>query len=82
MDILCGFWASIYDLDATRYESVHHFLNLAVGHVGQTLLHRSPLTIEDTVILLLSNIELSPTDKRRYSTLPKVLGDPIDAIWD
>jgi len=31
--------------------------------------------------LLLSNIELSPTDKRRFSALVEILGDPIDAIW-
>ncbi|KAK1756584.1 hypothetical protein QBC47DRAFT_445272 [Echria macrotheca] len=33
------------------------------------------------IVLLLSNIELSPTDKRRFSTLLQVLGDPVDAIW-
>ena len=26
-------------------------------------------------------MELSPTDKRRFSTLAEVLGNPVDAIW-
>ncbi|KAK0652446.1 hypothetical protein B0T16DRAFT_454812 [Cercophora newfieldiana] len=33
------------------------------------------------ITLLLSNIELSPTDKRRYSTLIEVLGNPAGSIW-
>jgi len=39
------------------------------------------LTLNAQVILLLSNIELSPIDKHRFSTLLQVLGNPIDAIW-
>jgi len=31
-------------------------------------------------MLLLSNIELYPTDKRRSSALIEVLGNPIDSI--
>ncbi|KAH8787779.1 hypothetical protein BGZ57DRAFT_755181, partial [Hyaloscypha finlandica] len=33
------------------------------------------------IVLLLSNIELSPIDKWRFTTLFQVLGDPVDAIW-
>jgi hypothetical protein len=33
------------------------------------------------VILLLSNIELSPIDKRRFTTLIHAVGDPIDSFW-
>ncbi|KAK0617679.1 hypothetical protein B0T14DRAFT_605696 [Immersiella caudata] len=33
------------------------------------------------IILLLSNIELSPLDKRRFFTLFQALGDPIDVLW-
>jgi hypothetical protein len=33
------------------------------------------------VALLLTNIELSATDKWRYYTLAQVSGNPIDALW-
>lgn len=33
------------------------------------------------VLLLLSNIELSPIDKRRFMTIIHALGDPIDSLW-
>ena len=33
------------------------------------------------ILLLLSNIELSPLDKRRFYTLFQALGDPIDVLW-
>ena len=33
------------------------------------------------VALLLSNIELSPLDKRRFYALFHALGDPIDVVW-
>ncbi|GAB1321003.1 hypothetical protein MFIFM68171_11213 [Madurella fahalii] len=33
------------------------------------------------ILLLLSNIELSPLDKRRFHTLLQALGDPIDVLW-
>jgi len=33
------------------------------------------------IVLLLSNIELSPIDKRRFTTIVQVLGDPVEAIW-
>ncbi|KAJ9659495.1 hypothetical protein H2198_003070 [Neophaeococcomyces mojaviensis] len=33
------------------------------------------------VLLLLSNIELSPIDKRRFMTIVHALGDPIDSLW-
>ncbi|KAK3986942.1 hypothetical protein QBC44DRAFT_372678 [Cladorrhinum sp. PSN332] len=33
------------------------------------------------ILLLLSNIELSPIDKRRFVTLLQSGGDPIDCIW-
>jgi hypothetical protein len=33
------------------------------------------------IVLLLSNIELSPIDKRRFATLFQILGDPVEAIW-
>jgi hypothetical protein len=33
------------------------------------------------VLLLLSNIELSPIDKRKYMTVIHALGDPIDSFW-
>ncbi|KAK3367567.1 hypothetical protein B0H63DRAFT_515402 [Podospora didyma] len=33
------------------------------------------------VILLLSNVELSPTEKRRFATFAHVLGNPVDALW-
>lgn len=32
-------------------------------------------------LLLLTNIELSPLDKRRFMALIHFLGDPIDSIW-
>ncbi|RYP33486.1 hypothetical protein DL767_004764 [Monosporascus sp. MG133] len=33
------------------------------------------------VFLLLSNIELSPIDKKRFMTIVHALGDPIDSFW-
>ena len=33
------------------------------------------------ILLLLSNIELTPIDKRRFMTVIHVLGDPIDSLW-
>lgn len=33
------------------------------------------------ILLLLSNIELSPIDKRRFMTIIHALGDPIDSLW-
>ncbi|KFA71455.1 hypothetical protein S40288_10902 [Stachybotrys chartarum IBT 40288] len=33
------------------------------------------------VVLLLSNIELSPIDKRRFITMIHAIGDPIDSFW-
>jgi hypothetical protein len=33
------------------------------------------------VFLLLSNMEVSPLDKRRYLMLVHLLGDPIDSLW-
>jgi hypothetical protein len=33
------------------------------------------------VLLLLSNIELSPADKKCYWTIVHALGDPIDSFW-
>ena len=33
------------------------------------------------VLLLLSNIELSPIDKKRFMTIIHALGDPIDSFW-
>ncbi|KAK4208994.1 hypothetical protein QBC37DRAFT_486420 [Rhypophila decipiens] len=33
------------------------------------------------VALLLSNIELSPLDKRRFYTLLQAIGNPIDVLW-
>jgi len=33
------------------------------------------------VALLLSSIELSPLDKRRFHTLFQAVGDPIDVLW-
>ncbi|KAH0551584.1 hypothetical protein GP486_007198 [Trichoglossum hirsutum] len=33
------------------------------------------------VLLLLSNIELSPIDKKRFMTIVHALGDPIDTFW-
>ena len=33
------------------------------------------------VFLLLSNLEVSPLDKRRYLMLVHLLGDPIDSMW-
>jgi hypothetical protein len=33
------------------------------------------------VILLLSNIELSPIDKKRFMTVIHAAGDPIDSFW-
>ncbi|KAI9764289.1 MAG: hypothetical protein M1840_008580 [Geoglossum simile] len=33
------------------------------------------------VLLLLSNIELPPLDKRRFQTVLHALGDPIDTLW-
>ena len=33
------------------------------------------------VLLLLSNIELSPIDKKRFMTIIHALGDPIDSLW-
>ena len=33
------------------------------------------------IVLLLSNIELSPLDKRRFYTLLQALGNPIDVLW-
>jgi hypothetical protein len=33
------------------------------------------------ILLLISNIELSPLDKRRFLAILHLLGDPIDSIW-
>lgn len=33
------------------------------------------------ITLMLSNIELSPLDKRRFYTLIQALGDPADVLW-
>ncbi|KAF2473602.1 uncharacterized protein BDR25DRAFT_256396, partial [Lindgomyces ingoldianus] len=33
------------------------------------------------VVLLLSNMEVSPLDKRRYLMLAHLVGDPIDSLW-
>src|SRR2546421_8103064 len=33
------------------------------------------------ILLLVSNIELSPLDKRRFLAILHFLGDPIDSIW-
>lgn len=33
------------------------------------------------ILLLLSNIELSPIDKKRFMTVFHALGDPIDSLW-
>ena len=33
------------------------------------------------VFLLLTNLEVSPLDKRRYMMLAHLLGDPIDSLW-
>ena len=33
------------------------------------------------VLLLISNIDVSPLDKRRYLMLLHLLGDPIDSLW-
>lgn len=33
------------------------------------------------ILLLLSNIELSPLDKRRFLAIIHVMGDPIDSFW-
>lgn len=33
------------------------------------------------VFLLLTNMEVSPLDKRRYLMLAHLLGDPIDSLW-
>ncbi|KAF2650570.1 hypothetical protein K491DRAFT_126087 [Lophiostoma macrostomum CBS 122681] len=33
------------------------------------------------VFLLLSNVEVSPLDKRRYLMIVHLLGDPIDSLW-
>lgn len=33
------------------------------------------------VVILLSNIELSPIDKRRFMTVVHAVGDPIDSFW-
>lgn len=33
------------------------------------------------ILLLLSNVELSPLDKRRFLAIIHLLGDPIDSIW-
>ena len=33
------------------------------------------------VVLLLSNIELSPIDKHRFMTIIHAVGDPIDSLW-
>ena len=33
------------------------------------------------ILLLLSNVELSPLDKRRFLAILHLLGDPIDSIW-
>lgn len=33
------------------------------------------------ILLLLSNIELSPIDKKRFMTILHALGDPIDSFW-
>jgi hypothetical protein len=33
------------------------------------------------VVLLLSNIELSPIDKKRFMTIIHAVGDPIDSFW-
>lgn len=33
------------------------------------------------VVLLLSNLELSPIDKRRFMTVVHAVGDPIDSFW-
>lgn len=33
------------------------------------------------ILLLISNVELSPLDKRRFMAIIHLLGDPIDSIW-
>jgi hypothetical protein len=33
------------------------------------------------ILLLLSNVELSPLDKKRFLAILHLLGDPIDSIW-
>ncbi|KAL6716771.1 hypothetical protein ACLMJK_006339 [Lecanora helva] len=33
------------------------------------------------VLLLISNVELSPLDKRRFAAILHLLGDPIDSLW-
>ena len=33
------------------------------------------------VLLLISNVELSPLDKRRFLAILHLLGDPIDSMW-
>ena len=33
------------------------------------------------ILLLVSNVELSPLDKRRFYAILHLLGDPIDSIW-
>jgi hypothetical protein len=33
------------------------------------------------ILLLVSNIELSPIDKKRFMTIVHALGDPIDSFW-
>jgi hypothetical protein len=33
------------------------------------------------VVLLLTNIELSPIDKKRFMTIAHAIGDPIDSFW-
>lgn len=33
------------------------------------------------ILLLISNVELSPLDKRRFFAIIHLIGDPIDSIW-
>lgn len=33
------------------------------------------------ILLLISNVELSPLDKRRFFAIIHLMGDPIDSIW-
>jgi hypothetical protein len=33
------------------------------------------------IVLLLSNIELSPIDKKRFMSITHAIGDPIDTMW-
>ncbi|KAK5658470.1 hypothetical protein OQA88_1859 [Cercophora sp. LCS_1] len=81
----------IFAFDDVSKSLLNEPTNMAVTYKGCELICGGPTYYVDSgprfmtwilpIALLLTNIELSATDKWRYFSLAQVTGDPVDALW-